>query len=384
MTDRERQNKTLNFEKVDRGAVRETFYPWDKTIDRWYNEGLPKQTLARSSGLSTEKYYNTVLAEGCCEYEASLGFDKVKRIFFNPPFSCFERKLLEETDEYAIWQEKSGIVKKHFKNSTIIEEIKHPITCEADWELLKAKMDEEKEKYYKDEQIKEAFLYLKEGHDKGDYTIMLSISGFFWSPRDMFGIENHLYAFYDYPEMMHDINEYILNFHLDRLAFLLDVIAVDTIYISEDLSGKTGPMLSKEHFDEFVGAYYKRLVPMLKEKGVNHVLVDTDGDFKVLIPNFISSGIEGFVPMDVNAGMDIVAVRESFPTVKFIGAFNKLCIAEGKEAIDNEFKRILPVIKQGGYIPGCDHQVAPSTSFENYKYYINALTNAMKHCGEDL
>ena len=122
----------------------------------------------------------------------------------------------------------------------------------------------------------------------------------------------------------------------------------------------------------------------MKQKGVRHVFVDTDGDFCKLIPNFIEAGIEGFLPMDVNAGMDIVAVRKDFPKLKFIGAFNKLCISEGKEAIDREFERVLPVVRQGGYIPGCDHQVAPSTSLENYMYYIKRLKEVMQEAGADL
>ena len=152
----------------------------------------------------------------------------------------------------------------------------------------------------------------------------------------------------------------------------------------EDLSGKNGPMISPELFDEFVGSYYKRLIPVLKKKGVKHVFVDTDGDFYKLIPNFIKTGVDGFLPMDVNAGMDIVKVRGEFPSLKFIGGFNKLCISSGKEAIDKEFERIMPVIRQGGYIPGCDHQVAPSASLENYKYYIQRLKHAMEQAGEDI
>ena len=88
--------------------------------------------------------------------------------------------------------------------------------------------------------------------------------------------------------------------------------------------------------------------------------------------------------MDVNAGMDIVKVRQEFPGLRFIGGFNKLRIAEGKEAIDREFERILPVIRGGGYIPGSDHQVAPSTSLENYRYYIQRLTEVMEQAGADL
>ena len=145
----------------------------------------------------------------------------------------------------------------------------------------------------------------------------------------------------------------------------------------EDLSGKNGPMLSPEHFDEFVAPYYKKLVPFLKEHGVKHVFVDTDGDFTALIPNFMESGIEGFLPMDVNAGVDIVKVREKYPNLKFIGGFNKLTIPDGKEAIDKEFERLMPVIRQGGYIPATDHQVAPSTSLENYLYYVEKLKRVM-------
>ena len=115
---------------------------------------------------------------------------------------------------------------------------------------------------------------------------------------------------------------------------------------------KNGPMISPELFDEFIGSYYKRLIPVLKSKGVKHMFVDTDGDFKKLIPNFIESGVEGFLPMDVNAGMDVPTVRKEFPNLKFIGGFNKICIAEGKDAIDREFERIITVVRQGGYIPG--------------------------------
>ncbi len=54
-----------------------------------------------------------------------------------------------------------------------------------------------------------------------------------------------------------------------------------------------------------------------------------------------------------------------------------MCIAEGEEAIDREFARVLPVIRQGGYIPGCDHQLAPAASLKDYLYYIRRLKEVM-------
>jgi len=362
MTNREREFLTLSFKKpADRGSVEETFQPWHLTCERFIKEGVPAETLEpkiESPYPKAERFLPTVWGDGVMNYETYFGFDKVRRFYVYFPATHIE-------EEY-----KDLLPKK--------------VTCEEDWEKLKEYCDKVYEKYFTDEIIKKLYTPLKEAHEKGEFSIRMAVEGFFWTPRELFGIEEHLYAFYDYPELMHDMCDYILDSYMKYLPKILDILPADVMFISEDLSGKTGPMLSHEMFDEFVGAYYKKLIPMLKSHGVKTVLVDTDGDFKTLIPNFINAGVDGFTPMDVNAGMDIVKVREEFPTLKFIGGYNKLCIAEGKEAIDKEFERILPVIRQGGFIPGADHQVAPSTSLENYKYYIEKLNEAMTHCGEDL
>ena len=238
--------------------------------------------------------------------------------------------------------------------------------------------------HFTDEKIALAYGPLEEAHSRGDYSVRLNLEGFFWTPRELLGIEKHLFAFYDEPELLHDICEYILDIYTTYLPKVLDACHPDLVYMMEDLSGKNGPMISGKMFDEFVGAYYKRLFPVLREHGVKNIFVDTDGDFMLMISHFLDAGVDGFLPMDVNAGMDIVKVRERFPELKFIGGYNKLMIAEGNEAIDKEFDRILPIVRQGGYIVGADHQVPPSASLENYRYYISRLHEVMKQCGADL
>jgi hypothetical protein len=52
------------------------------------------------------------------------------------------------------------------------------------------------------------------------------------------------------------------------------------------------------------------------------------------------------------------------------GGFDKRIMAAGKDAIDREIDRIMPVMKErGGYIPTCDHGVPEEVSFENYLHY---------------
>ncbi|HEY5587279.1 MAG TPA: uroporphyrinogen decarboxylase family protein [Ruminiclostridium sp.] len=394
MTNREREHATLSFKKPEcRGSVEETFFPWTLTVESFAKEGLPETITSKildivndsnSNEDALEKYLNVAWGEGILNFEKYFGFDSVRRISFTLPFRRFDEKIIEETAEFVIKIDRTGRQIKHYKETGHEEEYKQVITCEEDWKKLKDHGDRELAEHFTDEKIEKAYGSLRQGHQKGDYSIRLNLEGFFWTARELLGIEPHMFAFYDYPEMLHDINEYILKVYLEKLTKVLDIIPADVVYIMEDLSGKTGPMISPKLFDEFVGSYYKRLIPALKSKGVGHVFVDTDGDFKKLIPNFIAAGVEGFLPMDVNAGMDIVAVRKEYPNLKFIGAFNKLFIAQGKEAIDKEFERILPVIRQGGYIPGSDHQVAPSTSIEDYKYYISKLKETMKEAGKDL
>ncbi len=395
ITNRERELKTLGFMKPeDRGSIEETFYPWVLTTNRFKTEGFPEEIADNAKDITnnivgnknnqTEKYLPVQWGEGVMKYEEYLGFDSVRRIHFVLPFRRFDEKIIETNDDFVIKQDIYGRQVKQNLKTDIEVEYKHVINCEQDWEDMKKHADKELELYFSDDEIYNTYHPLKEGHDRGDYSIRLNLEGFFWVPRELLGIEPHLYAFYDYPELIHDMNQYILNVYQTKLMKVIDILKPDVVYLMEDLSGKNGPMISGETFDEFVGYYYKQLIPMLKEKGVRNVFVDTDGDFTQIIPHFIEAGVDGFLPMDVNAGMDIVKVRQQFKTLKFIGGFNKLCIEQGKDAIDKEFERILPVIRGGGYIPGSDHQVTPGTSLENYKYYISRLQEVMKQCGADL
>lgn len=356
---RERAIGTLEFCNMHgEGCVLETFFPWDKTVRHWIDQGLspqfsPEHIYPWARDDETERnYLSRGMTEGVAAYERELGFDDLRRVNFQIPFFRFC---------------KEGEIKDF-----------------STWEKVKVLVRQEMEKYCTEENIERIFGIYREGHERGEYSVRMRASGFFWTPRDLMGIEDHLFAFYDEPELMHDMNEFVLEMYLKYLVPLVKILQPEVFLFPEDLSGKNGPMLSPECFDEFVGAYYQRLFPVLRENGVKNIFVDTDGDFRLLIPNFMKAGVDGFLPMDVNAGMDIVAVRKEFPELKFIGAFNKLVLLENREAIDKEFERIMPVIRQGGYIPGLDHQAAPNTSLESYKYYIEKLKEAMKEAGADL
>ena len=118
---------------------------------------------------------------------------------------------------------------------------------------------------------------------------------------------------------------------------------------AEDMSYNHGPMLSKALFDEFMLPYYRQVAPVLKEYGVK-VLIDTDGNVEPLIPWFQEAGIEGVLPLERQAGVDVNRIRQNYPEWLMIGGYDKTIMHLGEEAMRREFQRILPAMQSGRYL----------------------------------
>ncbi len=131
-------------------------------------------------------------------------------------------------------------------------------------------------------------------------------------------------------------------------------------------------MMSREQFFEFVAPYYAKLVPVVKKAGILQ-MVDTDGDVSGVIPWFEEAGVQGCLPLERMAGVDVNKIRKEHPKWRMIGGFDKTLIRLGEPAIRAEFERLLPVMKSGGYIPTADHQTPPDVSLEAYKTYVSIL-----------
>ncbi len=57
------------------------------------------------------------------------------------------------------------------------------------------------------------------------------------------------------------------------------------------------------------------------------------------------------------AKVDVSRIRKDYPKFLLIGAFDKTIMHLGPEAMIAEFERLLPVMKQGGFIPCVDHRL---------------------------
>ena len=213
---------------------------------------------------------------------------------------------------------------------------------------------------------------LKERHENGDFSIRIWLDGFFWFPRVLMGIENHLYSFYDEPELYHKICEDLADYIIGELPKIYAVCKPDFMVISEDMSYNNGPMISKELFDEFLAPFYRKVIPVIHSYGIP-VFVDSDGDITMAVDWYASVGADGMFPLERQAGVDVSVYLDKQPDLCFLGHFDKMCMKFGEEAMCAEFERILPAMKRGKVIPSVDHQTPPDVSIENYRTYVRLL-----------
>lgn len=322
MTNRARFAAVLHGEKPDRLPAVEWASWWNLTMDRWAGEGAPRQ-------------------EGPDTLQNYFGLDPLRQIWVGgmgpgcPAPAYHGAGILENEEEYE------AMLPCLYQQSLIDAAA---ATAEA-W---------------------------REGHERGDYAAWLTLEGFFWFPRKLFGIEPHLYAFYDHPELMHRMNRDLTDFNLRVLERLLPIYQPEFMTFAEDMSYNHGPMLSKELFDEFMLPYYKEVIPVLKKAGVK-VLIDTDGNVEPLIPWFAEAGIEGVLPLERQAGVDVNRIRREYPEWIMIGGYDKTIMHLGEEAMRAEFERLLPAMKSGRYVPSVDHQTPPDVSAGLYRAYVRLL-----------
>jgi len=321
MKNRERFLNTMNFKPVDRLPMVEWAGWWDKTIHRWKEEGLPKDL------------------EDAGEIREVLGLDAMRQWWIGAKKSTFP--VPEEYGKGAVSDRTSYVrVKEHLYPEETFDR-----NTVAQWAAQQK---------------------------RGDMVVWITLEGFFWFPRTLFGIEAHLYAFYDRAEVMHAMNRDVLEHNLRALDRFCEVCVPDFMTFAEDMSYNHGPMISKPLFDEFMAPYYRQIVPRLKEYGIIP-LVDTDGNIESMASWLTGVGVEGFLPLERQSGIDLLRLRREHPGLKMIGGYDKMVMRKGEAAMRAEFERILPVMRQGGYIPSVDHQTPPEVSLENYRIYLRLL-----------
>ena len=356
MTDRERFNRQMHFQSVDRCFNMEFGY-WDENFTEW--------PLLRDNGIKNN-----------AEADIFFNFDKIATIGGNGwMLPCFEHKVVEERDDVNVIMNGDGLlaeVPKSGQGSSIPHYLKSSIVTPEDWRKCKA------ERFRLDHPGRKVDIAkLKADHpDNRDYPLGVWTGSMIGRIRDMLTFEGLAYATFDYPDMVEDMVETCCLLVEDYLDQMLPHFKFDFAAGWEDICFKNGPIVSVDFFRDVVTPRYKRINKKLKAHGIDVWYSDCDGDVRPILPYFMEGGINCLFPFEVMGCAHPGELLDQNPGLRIMGGFDKIQLGHGRKAIKEYMETLVPYVERGGYIPFCDHRCPPNVTPEDYLYYLD-LKKAM-------
>ena len=367
MDPRRRYIQTLTFGAPDKIPF-EPGAPRESTLRAWRAQGLPEEVNWHERLLETLHF-----APETTKPRVDLGVD-----FRMIP--QFEEKVLEHAGGHYVVQDWKGnvCVISDAYDVTYLREAKDfvtrtwiscPVAGRDDWERMKARYAIDAPGRFPDD-----FSQRCAAAADRDHVLGIGFPGPFWQMREWCGFEGLCMLMIDQPGLVAEMAAFWSDFVAGMLDRICARVVPDRVFISEDMAYKAKAMISPAMTREFCKPGWARWSRLLREAGCRLIDMDSDGYVGELIPIWIESGINVCDPIEVAAHNDINEFRSLFGReIAFRQGVDKRAIARGGRVLREELKRIEPVVRDGGYIPGCDHGVPPDISWPNFVDYARLL-----------
>lgn len=278
--------------------------------------------------------------------------------------------VIEETDDHILSRDELGRTMKLSKGvATLPLPLDHPVKNMDDWLKIKPWYTFSENRFGKNWEA------IAHNHLQNQHVLCAHIPGGFDEPRQLMGEEALCIAYYEQPELIHDMLHTMAETAVQVLDRVIQKVQIDLLGVHEDMAGKSGPLAGPRQVAEFIAPYYRRVWDMLQERGTRLFDQDSDGDMNAVIPAFLKAGINLMHPMEPAANMDIVKIREQYGTqLAFYGGIDKHIIRRSQDDIVAELEyKIPPMINTGGCVLGLDHRIPNGTPLENYRFYIQKV-----------
>lgn len=139
----------------------------------------------------------------------------------------------------------------------------------------------------------EPFLAEIEKIDRNEYFVTPMIyPGIFEQTHYLMEIQNCLIAFYEEPEAMHELIDFLTEWELAYAEELCSHYHPDALFHHDDWGSQISTFLSPEMFEEFYYPAYKKVYGYYKSHGVEVIVHHSDSYAETLVPMMIDMGID--------------------------------------------------------------------------------------------
>lgn len=343
MTTRERFERMYQHREADRVPM--LGGPWGTTLERWRREGMPAEVdFADYFGL---------------DHVVGVGGDISPR---------YEARVVEETEEYIITFDAWGTTSKNWKHASSTPHwLGRTIVDRTTWEQAKARMDIGRDRVDWDG-LRTHYAGWRE---KGWWITGGLFFGFDVTHARVVGTERLLTLMADDPELVRDMFEFELDCSLKVLEMIWDEgYTFDAIFWCDDMGYRNGTFFSVPMYRELLRPAQQRAIEWAHARGIVAHL-HSCGNINAFVPELVDIGLDGLNPLEVKAGMDPLALKQQYgDRLVLHGGINAM-LWDDIDQIENEIRRLLPVLKQGGgYIFQEDHSIPDSVSLDNYRRIV--------------
>jgi hypothetical protein len=356
LTNRERYLRLFNGEDVDRAPFLDIMGYWDSSLERWKREGLAQD--------ATRKTVHKLIG-----FDGGRGLKLPVKAFIWPEF---EPQEVRRDGEKVFTRNNWGAIEVNITGSELMPlTIEGPVSDRKSWEQVKERLDPDTPGRLPEGWLVELFA---QGQQNGEPVFSGDLPvGFFGGVRELLGFERQVMLFYDDPDLMEDILDTLCDLWIKVFTRVQQAVTLDWFFIWEDMCFKGGPLISPKLFRRFLLPRYQRLTSALRQGGCQHIMVDSDGDERPLIPLWMEGGVNIVFPLETQFGLDITAVRRQYPNLGMIGGLDKHALALGRDAMDRELAKLPFMLERGRYIPGLDHGVPNDVAWDDYCYFYDRL-----------
>jgi len=342
----------MRVEPVDRLPVL-ALEPYEQPgLARWRAEGLPADQ-------SPEQF---------------LGMDTLRKLPVNlGPVPAFEYRVVSEDAEYITDTDCFGATVRRRKDAPTMYYgyVDHPVKGLDDWIRYK------NERYDASsiDRLPANMDAVVAELNASENPVGLEVFPFFFRQGFyLLGMERFMTAFYDEPELIHEMFSFWSEFVLEAIRPFVSRVKLDFVSFGEDLAYKAGPHVSPRVYEEFWLPYQDPIISELKRAGVPVISMYSAGNLDAILPMLIEHGFNCTWPLERASGMDPVELRARYGRELLLaGGVPKECLISGPDAIDRELRRLMPLIEEGGFFPALDDMVPPEVPFSHYQHYVSAL-----------
>ncbi|KPU44631.1 uroporphyrinogen decarboxylase [Oxobacter pfennigii] len=192
------------------------------------------------------------------------------------------------------------------------------------------------------------------------FVTVFRAPGIFEQVHYLTGIDDALMYFYEEPEAMHELIDYIVEWMLKYAEQIVKYVRPDCLFQHDDWGSHINSFMSPEMFEEFIVPGFKKIYAYYKANGVELIVHHNDAYSANLVPQMIEMGIDiwqGAVSTNNNPEL----IKKYGPKITIMGDIdNGILDKEGvtPEEIRRETERACRNCGKLYFIPAMTHGLA--------------------------